>query len=563
VCTDATKVLKLYRKPTDDQRRKLEAMLKAVPDDPQRAKRNHVSICWPEEIVYASDGSLAGFLMPRLDTKTCRPAALFWNPEDRAQYFPAFSWKYLCVAAANAASVVDLIHQKGHAVGDLNEENLLVNDRALVTLVDCDSMQVRDPGSGALFRCTVSREAYTAPEALSKDLSAIDRNFAQDYWALSVLVFQMLMEGQHPANGIGDPEERAERIKRGIFPFLGAPGFGMPQYAVPFSIVPDGLQCLFHRCFKDGHAHPELRPTAAEWRNELLRAAGTLIHCSEVEVHWYSPHLSGCPWCQEKRMVGLDRFQTELPPTPFKAPPPPPDNQSALVPPPQHSSSGWGALIAIAVALFIIILIVVGINNANERQRAEAARIEAQRQEEARQEAERQAERRRIEEERQRAEAERLRQAQEQLEILQASQNSDALDEIIRQRAALLGPNVIRVAVHNQCSDGGRIILAATFQLPDGSDRWVTEGWWEIKPNERIQLDAVTTNRNFYFYGHSDDGKQWTGDGDSQAIDAEVVDNKFGYVRGGPALGKNKRSVKMLHKLYEVGGNTLTLVCNK
>jgi hypothetical protein len=576
---DPSKAAKVYYKIDPGKALKLEAMLKAVPDDPSVEKRGQVSLCWPQDLVVSAQGETVGFLMPLLDTTTHHAVALLWNPEDRAEIAPGFTWKHLCVAASNICSLVELIHGKNHVIGDLNEENILINGRAVATVVDCDSMQIRDPESGKVFRSTVTREAYISPGLLGKSMSEIDRTIQDDYWALGVLIFQMLMEGQHPTNGIGYPEERDERIRRGLFPLLGEPGFAPPKYTPPIEILPESIRQLFIRCFRDGHGNVKARPSAFEWRCELQMLAGALNQCTNADLHWYPAHLTTCPWCEQKQLVGIDRF------SPLIIAPRRTTSSNAITKPSATAGAGVSSastgttsssqsqpvsapgtgdrtilvIVAAFVVLIIGILIAVSINNANERQRAEAARIEAQRQEEVRQEAER----RRIEEERQRAEAERQRQAQEQLEVLQASQTADALDEIISQRAAVLGPSVIRITVHNQCSGGGPILLAATFQLPDRSERWVTEGWWEIKPNERIQLNAATTNGHVYFYGHSNDGKQWTGDDDSQAINAEVVDNKFGYVRGGPALGKNKRNVKMFHRLYESGGNTLNLVCNQ
>src|SRR4051794_18764384 len=84
---EPTRVVKKYRRTDSTKDRKLRAMLKAVPDDPQRAKRNHISICWPEDLVLDQTGRCVGFEMPRLDIHTHRPVALFWNPEDRATYF--------------------------------------------------------------------------------------------------------------------------------------------------------------------------------------------------------------------------------------------------------------------------------------------------------------------------------------------------------------------------------------------------------------------------------------------------------------------------------------------
>jgi DNA-binding helix-hairpin-helix protein with protein kinase domain len=305
---DESRVFKLFHKPTANHLLKLEAMLSAPPEDPQRSLRNHVSICWPEDIVFTPDGGLAGFVMPRLDTAKQRAVALYWNPEDRASVAPRFTWKCLCEAAANLARVVDLIHEKSHVIGDLNDENVLVNDRALVALVDCDSMQVRDPATGRILRCVGGRESYVSPESLGRTFADFDRSAADDRWALAVLVFQMLMEGQHPTSGVGDPEEQAQRIEEGLFPFLGEPGFSPPEYAVDLTLLPLTTRRLFVRCFRDGHADPAARPTALEWQTHLQQLAGTLRQCTTSPLHWYPPHHDRCPWCAQREAIGRDRF---------------------------------------------------------------------------------------------------------------------------------------------------------------------------------------------------------------------------------------------------------------
>jgi hypothetical protein len=376
LASDAARVLKLYRKPTPERERKLRAMLRAVPDDPQR-HRNHISICWPEEIIFDSAGAAVGFLMPMLEMRTHRAVAIYWNPEDRALVAPGFTWKYLCIAASNIASMVELIHKMGHVVGDLNEENILVNNRALATVVDCDSMQIRDPDSGELFRSSVTREPYISPEAIGVELATYDRSEHDDCWALAVLVFQMLMEGHHPANGIGHPEERAVRVQRGFFPMIGEPGFRPPKYAVSFELLPESLKALFLRCFRDGFRTPAARPTAYEWRCELQHLGGALSQCTSVETHWHSPHLASCPWCEQVRVIGFDRFapsaadsgaQTAL--APLEAPQPPsaaaasglPLSQvsSPSTPTRQSSVSSAGAIFgfgALAVALIVMVAV--------------------------------------------------------------------------------------------------------------------------------------------------------------------------------------------------------------
>jgi len=308
VAGDRGRVAKIYHRDAENRLPKLRGMLQAPPQDPHRARTGHVSFCWPERLMFDRTGACVGFVMPRLDRETHQPAAMYWNTDDRAAIAPAFTWKHLVVSAANIASLLELLHAQGHVFGDLNEENVLLNDRALATIVDCDSMQICDPLTQTIYRSAVGREAYISPERIDVTLADCDRGVTDDQWALGVLVFQMLMEGHHPTDGIGDPDERRARIQQGVFPLLGAAGCVPPKYSLPTRCLPPEIQQLFRRCFVDGHTVPNLRPSAAEWRAALTVAAASLRECGSSRQHFYAPHLSTCIWCEQKTLWSIDRF---------------------------------------------------------------------------------------------------------------------------------------------------------------------------------------------------------------------------------------------------------------
>jgi serine/threonine protein kinase len=319
IAGDSGRVVKLYHHRVAERLPKLRSMLHAPPDDPYRAQTGHVSFCWPERLVLDDTGCCAGFVMPGLGRGVHQPVAMFWNAEDRATIAPDFTWKYLVISGANIASLLELLHAQGHVCGDLNEENVLLNDRALAAFVDCDSMQICDAASGGCYRSPVAREAYISPERLDVALADCDRTVADDHWALATLLFQMLMEGQHPTDGVGKPEERRERIRQGVFPFFGHANCAPPKYALPANVIPVQIRRLFERCFVDGHAVPNMRPTAAEWRRSLTDVAISLSECTASKRHHYSTHLSSCIWCEQKALLGVDRFSPEETPRPAAA----------------------------------------------------------------------------------------------------------------------------------------------------------------------------------------------------------------------------------------------------
>ncbi len=310
----AARLAKLYHHPTAERHRKLEAMLRHPPADPM-ASRKHVSIAWPQELLVQGDrgAAFAGFLMPRIDAADT--LANVHHPLTRRRRNPSFDYRYLMRTAANLAIAADALHRRGYVLGDVNDQNVLVNSQALVTLIDTDSMQVRDPASGQTFRCGVGRPEFTPPELAGRDLCLTDRGVEHDMFGLGVLFFYLLMEGTHPFNGVprGSAATKAsslaERIAAGLFPF--APGetrITVPPSAPPFELLSPELRTLFLTCFRDGHQHPAMRPSAAAWHRALDAACGQLTSCRRNDLHWFPGHLSTCPWCERATAFGADPF---------------------------------------------------------------------------------------------------------------------------------------------------------------------------------------------------------------------------------------------------------------
>ena len=301
---------KIYHRPTPAHAAQLRAMLTNPPDGPAR-QRGHSAIAWPTEPVFDAQGSCAGFLMPRIDYRTSIPLLKLYNPHDRRQAAPRFTWEYLLRAARNLAGVVATMHARGYVLGDVNESNLLVTGTALVTLVDCDSHQV-PAGNGRVFRCPVGKAEYTPPELQGCDFSAVDRGPAHDSFGLAVLIFLLLMEGVHPFAGVwqgaGAPPPIAQHIRVGNWPYTGARALLPPRHALPLGMLPPGLQRLLVRCFRDGHRNPGARPTPQQWQRALAEAERQLTRCRVNGQHVYGRHLRRCPWCDRMAQGIPDPF---------------------------------------------------------------------------------------------------------------------------------------------------------------------------------------------------------------------------------------------------------------
>lgn len=313
---DESLVAKIYHSAVDVPASKLLAMLDYSPVDPTR-EEHHASIAWPVDLLIdpAHPGTVLGYVMPRVEKM--HPIFAFYNPASRLTTSPLFTYTYLYRTARNLMAAVTALHDAGCVIGDVNESNILVSETALVTLVDTDSFQIRNLQTEEIYRCPVGKPQFTSPELQGVRFSEIDRSPEHDLFGLAVILFQLLMEGTHPFDGVyqgaGDPPLQEERIAAGHFPYSGEPRipYTPKPIAPPFEILPPAIQSLFRKCFEAGHQDPQKRPSARLWRDALYDAEKNLIGCPVRPLHTYSPHLSACPWCERaEKLGGRDPFPT-------------------------------------------------------------------------------------------------------------------------------------------------------------------------------------------------------------------------------------------------------------
>ncbi len=291
---------KVYLTARPEMREKLEHMRARPPDDPAR-DFGHASIAWPRELLFDGKGALAGYAMPRI--RDALPILEVFNPRRRERLLPGFDRRYLLRTARNLASALEALHEAGYVVGDLNERNILVTQRTLVTLIDTDSFQVQRQSGGQIvvYPCPVGRAEYTPPELQGQAFRGLMRRPEHDAFGLAVLIFQLLMDGNHPYRGrwlgAGDPPSLEAKIAGGRFPYDEAAGAQLvpPPGAPDLDRLGPDLAELCLACFVDGHARPTLRPSAGDWLQALEQAEDHLVACAEGHV--FGDHLRRCPDC--------------------------------------------------------------------------------------------------------------------------------------------------------------------------------------------------------------------------------------------------------------------------
>ncbi|HEY0812043.1 MAG TPA: beta-propeller fold lactonase family protein [Pseudonocardia sp.] len=345
-----------------DLEERLRAMVALRPAGWREAS-GHTMLAWPSDVVL--DGSrFVGHVMPRLRLADVVELHVLANPSDRSDprsatpgWVRGFTWRHLVRTGANLALAIDVLHRSDYVVGDFNERNVLVRFDTRVTLVDCDSMQVPNPRSGPPFLCGVGRAEFTAPELLDVDLATTPRRASSDLFALAVHVFQLLMEGVHPFDGVwhgdGEKPRRHQLARHGLFAYAGDPRLRPRPSAMPFDLLPQEIRELFTRAFVLGAADPDARPTGREWHDALGRCAADLRTCAAAERHVYPAHHAHCPWCaQDLRAQDLRAQERRRAAAAAVAPPPAPADRRRRV-------RGGVVLAALAVvdALLAVFLI--------------------------------------------------------------------------------------------------------------------------------------------------------------------------------------------------------------
>ncbi len=299
---------KIYTRLRPEYEKKLTWMRDHPPDDPAR-ELNHASIAWPQELLYGPERNFAGYIMPRIHNAVGLLSV--FNPRLRALTLPQFNEIYLHRTARNLASAVGALHDRDYVVGDLNESNVMVTPATLVTMIDTDSFQVRARnwlGREVIYKCPVGKYEYLPPELQGRALDDA-REPAHDRFSLAVLIFQLLMDGNHPFRarwlGQGDPPPIEARIKAGWYPHaISAPGsrdgdsrppVEPPHNMLHLAVLHPHLVALLERCFVRGHRNPAARPTPEEWEAAFAQAEKSLRPCGHG--HYYSDHLLSCPKC--------------------------------------------------------------------------------------------------------------------------------------------------------------------------------------------------------------------------------------------------------------------------
>jgi len=293
-------VAKLYHQPPDASK---QAKLGFMADSASAELLRYVA--WPQETLHRSRGGpLVGFLMPKVAGK--EPVHMMYSPVYRRQHHPNAAWDYLLFAARNIAAAFEVVHARGHIVGDVNQSSIMVGRDSTVVLIDSDSFQIN--ASGRLHRCTVGVSHFTPPELQgASSFDGVIRTANHDAFGLALLIFHVLLGGRHPYSGVPRMSGVGETLEGDIRSFRYAHardarnrGIAPPPHAIPLAALSPELEAMLHVAFTERGA-AERRATARQWVEALDAQREHLVRCGKSPVHVHADHLAECPWC------GLER----------------------------------------------------------------------------------------------------------------------------------------------------------------------------------------------------------------------------------------------------------------
>lgn len=234
---------------------------------------NTVSNCaFPEQLYYDENGKLVGYIMKYLpNTKNLIE---IYTPILRKKYNLNIDYRFLCLVAINLCKVIKSIHDKNYVICDLKPQNILVDNRANVYIIDADSFQFGD------YDCNTFTPSYDPPEILESNIRK-NQSTGHDIFRLSILLYQIFYDGKHPFS-VGN-NNIIDNIKNNINIF------DYNNIEILNSEILNLIKLGLDRNIK-------FRPKIETFISELTNNYKNIKNCSTNNLHYYSL-LEKCPYC--------------------------------------------------------------------------------------------------------------------------------------------------------------------------------------------------------------------------------------------------------------------------
>lgn len=195
---DRTVYAKIYKpKQLTPQRvKKIEAMVSRQDEIPE-------GVCWPEDILChtgrAREKYIVGYTMRKAGSEGKKTLGTVREVIIRISK-GEYKWerKNLVELCYNCAQLFEGLHENGILMGDVNPDNIMVDEAGGVYFIDTDSYQFED------FCCPVGKEEFDSPELLKKmddtqqGYAETPRTLNDECFATAVLYFYILFLAELP-----------------------------------------------------------------------------------------------------------------------------------------------------------------------------------------------------------------------------------------------------------------------------------------------------------------------------------------------------------------------------
>lgn len=242
----------------------------------------------------------------------------FLAPEEKGDWFKYFQ---ICIRISRA---VKRLHAAGLAHSDLSYKNVLIDPTSgSAVIIDNDGLVVPQKFPPDVL----GTPDFIAPEVMgTKHLPLTDKNrivpnIRTDRHALAVMIYLYLLF-RHPLRGgkvndldsakdeelsmgkkalfVEHPTDKSNRVKVDQLHPSQLPQ-GDPV-KIPYSVCGPYLKELFNKAFIDGLHNPDLRPTANEWEDALLKTVDLMQPCQNPNCwhKWFvfdNSTKPKCPFC--------------------------------------------------------------------------------------------------------------------------------------------------------------------------------------------------------------------------------------------------------------------------
>ena len=238
--TDSNLVCKIYKpeKTTIFRYHKIKLLID------NKIEVKNVSL--PKFLAKNQKDEFVGYLMP--PAKGYELKTSIFIPPLLKQKFPHWKRRNLVKVSLNIAKTVKKLHSYNIILGDINPSNILVENENEIYFIDTDSYQIEG------YPCPVGMIPYTRVKHHNKRYDSFLRSKEDDLFALSTLIFQILMPGKLPYSYRGGKTEK-ENMNPANFPYNcydseGYHNTPIGQWSYIWSNFPRKLKEMFCQIFK-------------------------------------------------------------------------------------------------------------------------------------------------------------------------------------------------------------------------------------------------------------------------------------------------------------------------